>query len=185
MVAAAAVLVTPASAQVTWTVTPEGPFTGTAGETVLTTESGVELFCESSTADGTAQSGENPIGLLPTPGIVFNNCQGPFGFTFEVNHVGTWELHGDTYDAATGVTTGRITAIEAEIVGPDCLATVTGFVNVTYTNGSGQLLVIPDPTLTISEIDPATTCGGLMTVGETATFDGTYLVDPVLTVTQP
>ncbi|HEX6355223.1 hypothetical protein [Actinophytocola sp.] len=181
----------PAAAQpATWTVTPGGAFHGVAGETLLEVqESGIQLSCASSTADGTAQSGtglSNPLATIPeTPGIVFNECSGPFGLTFEVTQVGDWSLNGGSYDAATGVTTGTIDGIEAGIVGPGCEATVTGSVNVTYTNGTATLAVLPDFTLEVTFVDPANNCLGLINEGEHANFAGSYSITPGLTVTSP
>jgi hypothetical protein len=184
-----AVLASPASAQPeTWTVDPGGAFTGTAGETILTTEGGVELFCVSSTAAGTAASGtglSNPLAEIPDgPGVQFNDCQGPFGLTFDVDHVGTWFLNGASYDGSD-VTTGTLDGITANISGPGCEAVVTGSVNVTFTNSTDVLSVLPDQTLTISTVDPANDCLGLITEGEHAGFDGDYVIDPGLTVTSP
>lgn len=184
-----AVLAGPASAApATWTVTPGGAFTGAAGETILTTESGIELFCVSSTAAGTAASGtglSNPLATIPDgPGVQFNDCQGPFGLTFTVDHVGTWYLNGASYDGSN-VTTGTLDNITANISGPACEATVTGSVNATFTNSTDVLSVAPDLTLTISFVDPNNDCLGLITQGETASFDGDYVITPGLTVTSP
>jgi len=174
------------AAPATWTVTPGGPFTGTAGETILTTESGIELFCESSTATGEAASGtvENPLATLPEGGVTFSDCQGPFGLTFEVAHIGTWELNGVSYDGSD-VTTGTLDNITAQISGPACEATVTGSVNGTYTNSTATLSILPEQTLTVSSVDPANDCLGLITQGEAAGFSGDYSISPALTVTSP
>jgi hypothetical protein len=183
-----AVLAGPASAQpATWSVSPGGDFTGAAGETILTTESGIELFCVSSTAAGTAQGGTglaNPLAQLSEGGVQFNDCQGPFGLTFEVAHIGTWDLNGVSYDG-TDVTTGTLDNITANISGPACEATVTGSVNATYTNSTGELAVSPEQTLTISFVDPNNDCLGLITQGEASGFSGTYAISPQLTVTSP
>ena len=185
--AVSAVITGSASAQpATWTVTPGGDFTGAAGETILTTESGIELFCTSSSAAGTAQSGSglsNPLAQLPEGSVLFNDCQGPFGLTFTVAHLGTWDLNGASYDGVAE-TAGTLDNITAQISGPACEATVTGSVNITY-NNDGTLTVLPDQTLTISTVDPANDCLGLITQGEAAGFSGAYAIDPVLTVTSP
>lgn len=187
---ASAVLSAPAGAEAdTWTVTPGGAFHGVAGETVLTIEeSGVQLFCVSASVDGTAKSGTgltNPLADIPaTPGIQFNDCQGPLGLTFTVKHVNTWHLVGDSYDGAD-VTTGRITDITADITGPGCTAQVTGSVNGTYTNSTDKLKVLPDFTLTISFVDPNANCLGLIEQGQHASFDGEFAVTPNLTITSP
>ncbi|WP_133907756.1 hypothetical protein [Actinophytocola oryzae] len=186
--ASAAVITGTASADpATWSVSPGGAFTGEAGETILTTESGVELFCTSSDASGTAESGtglSNPLASLPEGGVTFNDCQGPFGLTFEVAHLGTWELNGVSYDGSD-VTTGTLDNITAQISGPACEATVTGSVNATYTNSTGTLSVLPEQTLTISTVDPSNDCLGLITQGEAAGFSGGYAISPQLTVTSP
>jgi hypothetical protein len=185
------VVAAPATAlPATWTVSPGGPFQGVAGETLLEVqESGIQLSCSSSTADGVAQGGtglDNPLATIPeTPGIVFNDCSGPFGLTFGVTQVGDWALNGASYDASTGVTTGTIDGITAGISGPACSATVEGSVNVTYTNGTAELAVLPDFTLVVTSVDPANDCLGLINAGEHANFAGTYTVTPALTVTSP
>ncbi|MFC4853370.1 hypothetical protein [Actinophytocola glycyrrhizae] len=160
-----------------------GDFTGAAGVTVLTTESGIELTCDSASAAGTANLGSgvaNPIATLPDDSTQFNNCSGPFGLTFNVDHQGTWELHGDSYSG--GVTTGRITNIVADISGPFCEATVTGSVNATFDNSGNVLAVLPAQTLTVSSVDPNNDCLGLITQGEAAGFQGDFVVTPGLTV---
>jgi len=189
LIATTVIAGTASAAPLAWNVARDdggtsGEFTGVAGVTVLTTASGIELTCDSATAAGTANLGTgvaNPIATLPPDSTKFLNCTGPFGLTFEVTHVGTWELHGDSY--ASDVTTGRITNIEADISGPACEATVTGFVNATFTNPSNELAVLPAQTLTVSTVDPANDCLGLISQGEAAGFSGTFVVSPGLTVT--
>lgn len=159
-----------------------GSFTGAAGVTVLTTESGIELTCDSASAAGTATLGtgvSNPIATLPPGSTQFVNCTGPFGLTFEVTHVGTWNLTGDSY--ASGVTTGHITDIQAAISGPFCEATVTGAVPATFTNSSNELAVQQDLGLTLA-VDPANDCLGLISDGEHAGFAGVFTVTPGLNV---
>lgn len=170
----------------TWSVSPGGNFTGTAGQTTLTTEGGVELICDSASASGTAKSGSgltNPLAQLPVGNVNFVNCTGPFGLTFDVEQVGTWDINGDTYDGSH-LTTGRITNITANIHGPACEAVVTGFVNATYDNNNWTLSVKPDLTLTIT-VDPANDCLGLITSGEHAGFAGDFVILPHLTITSP
>jgi hypothetical protein len=173
----------------TWTVTPGGAVHGVAGETLLEVqESGIQLSCSSSTVDATAQGGSglsNPLVTIPeSPGILFNDCSGPFGLTFTVTQVGDWSLNAASYDGSD-VTTGTIDGITAGIVGPGCEATVTGSVNVTYTNSSAVLAVQPDFTLEVTFVDPSNNCLGLINQGEHANFDGAYTIAPGLTVTSP
>ena len=186
----ASVMFSSTASAATWTVTPGGPFTATAGTTLLEIqESGIQLSCVSATAAGTLKSGTNltnPLAQLDdTPGVVFNDCQGPFGLTFDVDHVDTWDLNAVTYDAGTGVTTGTLDNIVADIVGPGCNATVIGSVNVTFTNSSDVLAVQPQFTLTVSFVDPANDCLGLINQGEHANFDGDFTISPGQTITSP
>jgi hypothetical protein len=178
---ASAVFVGPAAAvPATWTIDPGGPFTGAAGETVLEVqESGVQLSCVSAGATGEAKSGagnSNPLATISD--TAFNDCTGPFGLVFEVGHAGVWTLNGASYDAATGVTTGSIDNIVANITGPGCVAQVTGSVDATYTNSTAQLRVLPNFTLLIASVDPNENCFGLINTGEHASFDGAYVVSP-------
>jgi hypothetical protein len=188
---AAADPITPSS----WTISPGGSFTGTAGTTLLTdTDNQTQLTCESSTANGSTPGGSgitNPLASIPeSPGIVFTNCTGPFGLTFDVTQEGDWSLVGDTYDPDTGLTTGRITNVRAHLQGFACDAVVTGEVNATYDN-AGHLAILHDPavdnTLVISEVDSTNDCFGLVGPGGAgahhSTFDGTYAITPLLTVT--
>lgn len=182
---ASAVFVGPASAApATWTIDPGGPFTGTAGTTVLEVqESGVQLSCESAGATGEAKVGSghsNPLATISD--TEFNNCTGPFGLVFEVTHGGVWTLNGDTYDATTGTTTGTISNIVADISGPGCIAQVTGQVDATYTNSTAELRVLPNFTLLITSVDPNENCFGLINPGEHASFDGVYEVSPAQTI---
>lgn len=179
-----------AAEEATWSVDPGGPISGSAGETLLEIqESGIQLTCISASVSAIAQSGTglvNPLVTIPDgPGIQFNDCQGPFGLTFVVDHIGTWNLNAAVYDAATGVTSGTIDDIEANISGPGCEATVTGSVNVTFTNDTDVLAVQPDFTLLISFVDPENNCLGLINQDEHANFAGAFDITPGLTVTSP
>lgn len=172
-----------------WTASPGGVTNGTAGLTRLTIqESGVELTCEASTVTGavveTSATG-SPARLvtLPAGSVGFQNCSGPFGLTFEVEHVGDWFLQGETFDPDTGVTTGTLTDIVANVTGFGCSATVSGSVAGTYTNGTATLAILPTPTLEVTRVDPIDNCFGLVNEGEHGTFDGQYTIDPAQTIT--
>jgi len=182
---ASAVFVGPAAAvPATWTITPGGSFTGTAGTTILEVqESGVQLSCESAGATGEAKTGSgnsNPLATISDTD--FNTCTGPFGLVFGVEHGGVWTLNGASYNATTGVTTGTIENIVADITGPGCIAQVTGTVDATYTNSTAELRVLPNFTLLVASVDPTENCFGLINTGEHASFDGVYEVDPAQTI---
>lgn len=179
------VMATPAAAlPATWTVTPGGAFTGAAGTTVLRVqETGVQLTCRTATARGTAKSGtglSNPLATLPAGGVKFNTCSGPFGLTFGVTHVGTWNLNGISY--AAPVTTGTLTNINANISGPGCTASVAGSVNATYNNTTKVLTVLPNYGLLFTSVSG---CLGLISAGQHASFSGAFTITPGLTVSSP
>jgi hypothetical protein len=176
----------PASAAPPWTITPGGHTDGTAGTTNLTVEdpqSGeIQMTCDSSTVGVDLESGvsdDNQLATIPeSPGIQFNNCLLAGFIEFSVQQVGVWTLNGSSYDAATGVTTGTIDGIVANISGPGCAATVEGSVNGTFDNAADVLTVNPDQTLNVTTVDPVDNCLDLIHVGATAAFDGAYAVSP-------
>lgn len=186
-VAAVIVLATPATAQPnTWTVTPGGPFGGT-DDAVIMTDSGTQWICDTVTIHGTAKSGSgltNPLVDFPeTPGIQFGDCHGPFGMTVDVTQVGDWHLVCDSYDG--DVAYCRIIGVEIDIIGPGCAATISGYLNVTYTNSTGVFRILPDFTLTVSFVDPAANCNGLIVQGQRVAVDAVFVIGGGFTITSP
>ncbi len=183
---AAIVMSAPANAvPATWSVSPGGNFTGTAGTTVLRVqENGVQLTCRSASAAGTAKSGtglSNPLATLPAGSTKFNTCSGPFGLTFTVTHNGVWTLNGVSY--AAPVTSGNLGNINATINGPGCLATVVGTVNATYNNSTKVLATNGSHYgLTFTSVSG---CSGLIQTGYHASFSGSFTISPGMTVTSP
>jgi hypothetical protein len=176
---ASATVITPG----TWTVSPSGAIAATAGTTTLVGPNAT-LTCASSsvtgTAVGTATGSPATLASLPAPnGAKFNNCTGPFGFTFTVTQNGTWLLQGITYDNVAGVTSGRISSVNARLSGPACTATVTGSVNATYTNSTKKLQTTTS-NLTVTAVSG---CLGLLSVGQHPTFNGTYTASTGQTIT--
>lgn len=99
----------PALAAVTWTVTPGGSFTATAGTTTLTdTKTGNSLSCTSSNATGSLKSGSGLSGshIGSVASISFNSCTGPLGITFTVtsSHLPWYQNTAET-SAGTARTT--------------------------------------------------------------------------------
>jgi hypothetical protein len=173
---------TPASAAA-WSITPGGHADGTAGQTNLTVndpQSGeIQMTCSSSTVGVELAVAGDQLATIPeAPGIQFNNCLLAGFIEFSVQQVGVWTINGSSFDSATGVTTGTIDNINANISGPGCVATVAGSVNGTYTNSTDVLSVAPDQTLTVTSVDPVDNCLDLIHEGATAAFDGDYTVAP-------
>ncbi len=180
-------------AAASWTVSPGGAVSGAAGTTTLQdSTTGTALSCSSSAATGTLKSGSglaNPIGTIQT--LTFNNCTGPLGISFSTSVTGPFPLSATSYNAATGVTAGRIGNIHGSISGPLCSATVdgtsatadNGAVRARYKNATGKLTVLP--TGGNLHIYNVSGCFGLINSGDTATFSGTYQITPKQVITSP
>lgn len=175
----------------TWTVTPGGSVSGSAGTTTLRdTNTGATVTCSSSAASGSLKSGSglsNPIGSITT--ITFSNCTGPLGIRFVASVTGPFPLNANSY--SSGVTSGTITHIHGTVSGTGCSATIdgtsatadNGTVNATFTNSTSVLKTLTTgSTLHIYNVSG---CFGLLNNGDGATFSGSYTITPHQTVTSP
>jgi hypothetical protein len=183
----------PAFAAATWTITPGGTVSGSAGTTTLKDSStGTTVTCTSSTASGSLKSGSgqsNPIGTISS--INFNSCTGPLGITFSASVSGSFPLTANSYNASTGVTSGTISKIHGTLTSSLCSLVIdgtsgtanNGTVNATFTNSSSNLQVLTTgSTLHIYNVSG---CFGLVKNGDGATFAGTYAISPKQKVTSP
>ena len=180
---------------ITFSITPGGDLSASAGTTTLTdTNTGSKLTCATSKSTGTLKTGHGisgtNLGTIKT--LTFNNCTGPLSLTFTVtNSHFPWVLHGTAFNATTGVTTGSITGIHSKLSGPSCSAVVDGTgaaanngrVKVTYTNGTHKLKVLAGGgNLHVYNVSG---CAGLINSGDATQFVGTYLVSPAQKITSP
>lgn len=179
---------------ITFTITPGGNITASAGKTTLTdTATGSVLSCVSSKSTGTLKKGSGvsgaSLGTIKT--LTFTNCTGPLGLTFTVTNSGfPWTLSGTSYNATTGTTTGFINGIKSTLSGPGCTATVAGTtattkgkVKVTYKNSTGKLSVLAaGGNLHVFNVSG---CAGLINSGDATQFVGTYTVTPKQKITSP
>lgn len=183
----------PGVAAATWTVSPGGSVSGTAGTTTLQdSTTGITLTCTSSQANGSLKSGSglaNPLGKITS--LTFNTCTGPLGISFSASVTGPFPLKGTAYSASTGTATGKIAKIHGAISGPLCSAVVdgtsatanNGAVKFHYTNSTGALQVLTTGgNLHIYNVNG---CFGLINSGDTATFGGTYAISPKQTISRP
>lgn len=181
---------TVAADPVTWTVVSAGDaFTVTGGEMVLQVEeTGIQFVCYSSGGDATAQHGlglSNPLATFPeSTGVRFTNCMWVFALPFEIEPVGDWTLNGVSFDGSD-VTTATLDGVAANLLGMNCVASVSGSLNVRYTNSTDVLQVLPDYTLEVTYVNPAIDCFGLINEGEHLSLSGAFAVSPWLTVTSP
>ncbi len=181
-----------ATTAATWTLTPGGAVTGTAGKTtLLDTTTHQTLSCVSSATKANLKSGSgqtNPIGKITS--VTFSTCTGPGGLKFTVSTSAStatpWKLVGNSYKG--GVTHGKITGIKATLSGAGCSATVggttatsTGTTTGTYTNSTG-ILKVSGGNLHVWNVSG---CLGLINTGDGTTFTGKYTISPKQTITSP
>ncbi|MFT9784859.1 hypothetical protein ACMZ5E_01285 [Streptomyces rhizosphaericola] len=174
-----------------WTITPTGNFTGSAGVTVLTDNNGNKIQCATSAASGNAPMSPvsgSPAQLASISAISFNSpCTGPFSSTWTVTTTPPWQIWGLDYAAgagtnSTGQTTGEIRAIKAKVTGSSllgpCTFDVTGKVAAKYNNpstgGSNGTLNTAGGGLTLTIANKVG--GGCGIVGTTASFQGLYTI---------
>jgi hypothetical protein len=177
----------------TWTITPGGAVTGTAGKTTLKDKATLSvLTCASSATAATLKSGsgqKNPIGTISS--ATFTNCRGPGGLVFTVatnaSSATPWKLNGSKF--SNGVTHGSITGIKASLSGNGCTATVggatatsSGKVTGTYTNSTG-ILKVSGGNLHVWNVSSG--CLGLINTSDATTFTGSYTISPKQTITSP
>jgi hypothetical protein len=85
-----------------------------------------------------------------------------------------WHVVAKDYNSSTGVTTGYISGIKANVSAGACSFTVTGTASATYTNSTGVLAVNSvSGELSVSSVSG---CGTLITTSTKPTFKGSYAV---------
>jgi hypothetical protein len=179
---------------ITFTISPGGAITATAGTTNLKdVNTGSVLTCTSSSSTGTLKKGSGIAGtnLGSITALSFSNCTGPLGLTFTVSNSGfPWTLSGTAYNATTGTTTGFINGIKSHLSGPSCsadvagaTATAKGKVKVTYKNSTHKLTVLA--TGGNLHVFNVSGCAGLINTGDATQFTGVYTVSPTQKITSP
>jgi hypothetical protein len=177
----------------TWTASPGGVITAkSAGAVTLAdTSTGTDVTCKSSAVAGTVKKGTGLAGtaLAFITKLSLTGCAGD-GLT--VNGTANalpWDLNTQYY--AKGAATGTVTGIDATLSGAGCTATLDGTaagadngqVDVSYTNSSGTLKVLPTGgNLTLGKVSG---CAGLLKSGDGMTLSGSYRVSPGQTLTSP
>jgi hypothetical protein len=185
-----------AATATTWTVTPGGTVTGTAGKTVITdTRSGGQVVCTSSSVTATLKSGtsqKNPLGKITA--VAYNGCAFSIAgasITASASSTSPWLLLGRTYSG--GVTHGRISHIQGSfsITGPSgtcsgtfagTSATTPGYVKATYRNSTGVLTTGGG---NVHAWNVAGNCLGALSTGDALTFVSQFAVSPAQTITSP
>jgi hypothetical protein len=177
------------AATTTWSVSPGGSLTGSAGTTtVKDTTSGTTVSCTSSTLAGSLKSGTGlaGAGIGTVTSLDFSNCTVD-GFTLSLSS-GTvaWKLNAASY--SSGVTHGTISGIHFAISSSACSAVIDGTgaskhngkVKVTYTNKTGKLKVLAaGDNLHVYNVSG---CLGAISDGDSGTISSTYTISPKQTI---
>lgn len=180
-----------AATTATWTVSPGGAVTGTAGTTTLTdTTSGIALSCTSSKLKGSLKSGKGlpGKGLGTVTSVAFNNCT-VLSVTISLSS-GTvaWKLNASSF--SSGTTSGTITGIHLAVKSSICSAVVDGTgatahngkVSIKYSNKTHVLKILPKGNLHVYNVSG---CGGAISNGDAGTITGSYKVSPLQKITSP
>ena len=177
----ASTLGAPPAAAATWTVSPGGPFTGTAGSVVFTdVVTGIRLQCTASTVSGQLSSGTGLSGTgLFSATFGFSGCGGPLGLTISITPCAIPIFNAESY--SNGVTTGTVTNICLRFSSPSCAFTVAGSASWTYTNSTGVLRIFGPGTL----ISSVSGCFGLVRNGDTMSIDAIFVLRPPPVITSP
>lgn len=176
----------------TWTVSPGGAVTAVSGTTTLIdTQTLMGVSCGPSTAKGSLAKGTglSGAGIGRISSLAFTHCRDN-SVTLTANAL-PWHLNAVSYNSVTMVTTGTITGIHITMTSGGCNAVFdgsapgahNGMLNVTYSNGTGQLHVLKPSGLHVYNVTPSG-CDGFFT-GNFVTFGATFTVTPKQTITSP
>jgi hypothetical protein len=181
-----------AATAITWSVSPGGSISGSAGTTVLKdTTSGTTVTCSTSTMTGSLKSGKGLAGkgLGTVTSVAFNNCT-VLGQTVSLaSGTVAWKLNAASY--TSGVTHGTISGIHLAISSSVCSAIIDGTgatahngkVKITYTNSTHKLKILAaGDNLHVYNVNG---CLGVIANGDSGSITGSYAVSPAQKITSP
>jgi hypothetical protein len=194
--ASAAPATATAAIATTWTVSPGGKITATAGKTTLTdTRTGAVMPCESAHMSGSLKAGSrlpgSGIGSLATS--VYSLCSGgPFSAMVTASGL-PWRLNLTSYNRSTGVARGTMSHLQIAAATSDtpCTAVIKGtsgtapdgVASVSYTSKTGTLKFLP----TGGNLHwyHVRRCAGIINNGDAATISASYAIAPRQVITNP
>ena len=181
-----------AATAATWSVSPGGTISGTAGTTtVKDTTSGTSASCTSSNLSGSLKSGHGlaGAGLGTVTSVAFNNCS-VAGQTLSISSGPVvWALNASSY--ASGVTHGTISKIHISVSSSICSFVIDGTgasakngkVKITYSNSTHKLKILPaGGNLHVYNVSG---CFGLISNGDAGSISSAYAISPAQRITSP
>lgn len=159
------------------------------GVVLADADTGTEVNCSSSAADGTIPSGAHTApAAIGDLSVGFDSCTGPLGSVSVTPNAQPYQLHIGSFDSATGVSTGWVGEVNVSISTVTCSFDAVGNAPGEYDNATGQLTVTPDVALPdgVAPLEATNTSGclGLVNDGDALTFEAVYdITDPDTPIT--
>jgi hypothetical protein len=184
-----------ALAATTWTVTPGGLVTASAGTTSLKdTTTGTAITCTSSRLGGILKSGSGLPGAAigSISAVSFSRCTGPGGLAFTLTATDLpWLLNVNSFNSGTGVASGTISHIQIHLSASGCTAVIDGtsasasdgVARIAYGDGTGKLKA--RASFGGLHFYDVTGCAGLFASGDGAALSATWALTPRQTITSP
>jgi hypothetical protein len=182
----------PALAATTWTVTPGGAVTGTAGATTVNDVTAAQsITCTSSVVKGTLKHGSGLAGkaIGTFSSLAFNGCT-VMGVSLSVTLTATMPLNAVKYNSTKKTANMTITGIHGSLSVPGiCSADINGTsdtanngtVHAKYSNKTHKLTVLT----TGSNLHLYKDTCPITATGDAINFTGAYKFAPSQTITSP
>ncbi len=179
----------------TWTVSPGGSFSGSAGQTTMwDSTSNAQFPCLDSQLTGSLKSGTGLIGtgIGTITSLTLDNCS--LGGTISTGTV-AWLLSAHSYSTTTGVTTLTLTKIHFAVSTSGCSYVIDG-TSDTADNGKVKIKFYPAHKTTRRQLHYLSTgstlhiydvrgCGVGIRSGDAMFLVGAYQITPTQTITSP
>lgn len=152
-------------------------------------DTGTEVTCSSSAADGTIASGSHTTpAAIGDLSVSFQDCTGPLGGVSLTPNGQPYQLHIGAFDGATGISTGWVGEVNVSVSTATCSFEAVGNAPGRYDNGTGELTLTPDVALPdgVAPLEASNVggCLGMVNEGDALTFEATYdVTDPDTPIT--
>jgi hypothetical protein len=175
----------------TWSVSPGGAVSVSGAAQVKDATTGTVAKCTAITLKGTLKKGTGlsgtALGSMKTH--TFTGCTIATIAITVTTTAKAWTVDALTYNATTGVTTGKLVGINLVATAPGCSATLegttatNGFTKFTYNNSTAKLTLLgPGGNLEAAAVSG---CFGLINNGDKQQASGSDTLAPKQTITSP